>query len=132
MADLIRKVSTTLPPEEVLVRAVQFFTNEKWRAQSQTNRIATFIGLQKVPILKILILFVLFFFFVIPGIIYYFFVIRSLRKLQNIVVTTTPMDAGCSVIVTYPKDAQRFVDGFLAALPQTVPTLEAADPVYGR
>jgi hypothetical protein len=42
MADLVATKSTSLGAEEVLVRAVQFFTNENWRAQSQTNRIATF------------------------------------------------------------------------------------------
>ena len=47
MADLIANTQTSLPPEEVMVRAVQFFTNENWRAQSQTNRIATFVGLPR-------------------------------------------------------------------------------------
>jgi hypothetical protein len=70
MADLTVNVTTTLPPEDVLVRAVQFFTNERWRAQSQANRIATFVGRPKIPILKILIFVFLLAFFVLPGLIY--------------------------------------------------------------
>lgn len=67
MADLIATTLTTLPPEEVMVRAVQFFTNERWRAQSQTNRIATFVGVPKLPCLQIAILIVLTFCFVCPA-----------------------------------------------------------------
>lgn len=65
MADLIATTSTTLQPEEVMVRAVQFFTNERWRAQSQTNRIATFVGIGKIPFMKILLALFLTFCFVI-------------------------------------------------------------------
>lgn len=119
MADLTLNISTTLPPDDVMVRAVQFFTNERWRAQSQNSRIATFVGVPKIPIIKILIMLFLTFFFVFPGLIYYLFVVRSLRKLQNIVVTTTPGTGECFVLVSYPKNAQKIVDGFAAALPRS-------------
>jgi hypothetical protein len=119
MADLVTTTSTTLPTEEVTVRAVQFFTNERWRMRSQTNRIATFVGISKVPFIRILLALMLTFFFVIPGVVYYFFVIARMRKLRNIVVTTTPSDTGCSVVVSYPKSAHRLVENFVAALPGT-------------
>ena len=116
-ADIVVTVSTTLPPEEVMVRAVQFFTNERWRAQSQTNRIATFVGIPKVPVMKIIIMLILLACLAVPGIIYYILVVSKLRRMQNIVVTTSPTDAGCSVVVSYPKHAKRLVDNFIAALP---------------
>ncbi len=102
MADLVATRTTNLPPEEVLVRAVQFFTNENWRAQSQTNRIATFVGVPKVPWVHLLIAILLMLCLVIPGVIYYIVVIRKVRQLQNMVVTTTPKDTGCEVVVVHP------------------------------
>lgn len=123
MADLVAKMQTTLPPDEVMVRAVQFFTNEKWRAQSQTNRIATFVGVRKVPWMHLLLAILLTLCFVVPGLIYYLLVIRKMRNLRNIVVTTTPNEAGSEVVVTYPGDAQKMVDGFFAALPNSSPVV---------
>jgi hypothetical protein len=121
MADLTTSISTTLPPEEVLVRAVQFFTNDRWRVQSQTNRIATFVGAPKVfTFFRALVFLILLGCFVIPGVIYYAMVFRSARRLQNLVVTTTPDEGGCTVIVSYPKHAQRMIDNFAAALPKRV------------
>ena len=119
MADLVATTQTTLPPEEVMVRAVQFFTNEKWRAQSQTNRIATFVGVIKVPWIHLLLAVLLMLCLIVPGVIYYFLVIRKMRNLRNIVVTTTPKDTGSEVVVTYPADAQRMVSSFFAALPHS-------------
>ena len=117
MPDLTLTRSTPLPPEEVLVRAVQFFTNERWRAQSQTNRIATFVGMGRVLWTQIVLALLLMMCFVIPGVIYYVVVIAKMRRLQNIVVTTTPRDAGCDVVVTYPSHAQKMVDAFFASIP---------------
>ncbi len=122
MADLVVNRFTTLHPEEVLVRAVQFFTNESWRAQSQTNRVATFVGVPKVPWFQLVLALLLTFCFIIPGLIYYILVIRKTRQLQNLVVTTTPRQAGCDVVVTYPPYAQRYVDSFFGALPNGAPT----------
>jgi hypothetical protein len=122
MADLVARRETTLPAEEVLVRAVQFFTNEQWRAQSQTNRVATFVGAVKIPWFHLLLAVLLMFCFILPGLLYYFLVIKKMRQLRNIVVTTTPKDIGTEVVVTYPPDSQRMVDPFFAALPGTSPS----------
>ena len=121
MADLVANTHTALPPEEVMVRAVQFFTNENWRAQSQTNRIATFVGLPKVPWIHLTLAILLILCLIVPGVIYYILVIKKLRRLQNIVITTTPRDVGCDVVVSYPAHAQKLVDSFFAALPKTLP-----------
>src|ERR1700682_4193015 len=110
MADLVARTQTTLPPDEVMVRAVQFFTNESWRAQSQTNRVATFVGVPKIPWFQLMLAVLLTFCFIIQGRIYYTLLIRKARQLQNLVVTTTPRQAGCDVVVTYPPYAQRYVD----------------------
>lgn len=116
MADLVVNSYAALPPEEVLVRAVQFFTNEKWRVQSQTNRIATFVGIGRVQWFQIVLAILLTMFLVVPGVIYYIVVISKMRRLQNIVVTTTPRDPGCLVVITYPTHAQKMVDAFFAAI----------------
>jgi hypothetical protein len=135
MADLVVTRYTTLTPEEVLVRAVQFFTNESWRAQSQTNRVATFVGVPKIPWFQLLLAVLLTFCFVIPGLVYYLLVIRKVRQLQNLVVTTTPKQPGCDVVVTYPPYAQRYVDSFFGALPdgalqQGAPQLQSGAAMY--
>jgi hypothetical protein len=117
MADLTATKGTSLPPEEVLVRAVQFFTTETWRAQSQTNRIATFVGVPKLPWIQLLIAGVLMACLIIPGVVYYVIVIKKARRLQNIVVTTTPREQGCDVVVSYPPTAAKLVENFFAALP---------------
>jgi hypothetical protein len=121
MADLTATTFTSLPPEEVMVRAVQFFTNESWRAQSQTNRIATFIGVPKIPWIHLMLAAILTICFIVPGVIYYLLVIRKVRRLQNVVVTTTPKDGGCDVVVTYAPHAQQLVNSFFAALPGSTP-----------
>jgi hypothetical protein len=121
MPDLVVTRYTTLAADEVLVRAVQFFTNENWRAQSQTNRVATFVGVPKIPWLQLMLAILLTFCFIIPGLIYYLLVIRKIRQLQNLVVTTTPKEVGCDVVVTYPSYARRYVDSFFAALPDGPP-----------
>lgn len=117
MADLTATRNTTLPPEEVLVRAVQFFTNEKWRAQSQTSRIATFVGVGRVAFTQIALMLLLFLCGFVPGLVYYLIVINKARRLQNIVVTTTPQGSGCTVVVTYPSHAQKMVDAFFGSIP---------------
>jgi len=117
MPDLVVTRSTNLSPEEVMVRAVQFFTTENWRAQSQTNRIATFVGMPKIPWLQLFIAIALTFCLVVPGLIYYILVIKKARRMQNIVVTTTPRDIGCDVVVSYPPHAKKLAECFFAALP---------------
>jgi len=118
MADLVTTAQTSLPPEEALVRAVQFFTTENWRAQSQSNRVATFVGIPKIPWVKILIAILLMFCFVLPGILYYLYAIRKIYRFQNIVVTASPRGAGSEVVVTYAPHAKSLVTNFLAALPK--------------
>ncbi len=118
MADLVLSVRTTLPIDDVMVGAVQFFTNEKWRAQSQAPRVTTFIGRPKIPWLLLFLTILGLLACFIPGIVMYFFVLRKAMALQNIVVTANPSAADCEVVVTFPAHARKLVDRFLAALPR--------------
>ena len=117
MADLLANTKTALPGEDVIVRAVQFFTNERWRAQSQSSRVATFVGRPKIPIGLLFLTVVGFAMFIIPGILMYILVIRRVIRFQNIVVTVSSISTGSDVAITYPKMATKLVDRFVSALP---------------
>jgi hypothetical protein len=117
MADLVANAKTALPGEDVIVRAVQYFTNERWRTQSQSPRIATFVGRPKIPFGLLFLTLIGFFFFIVPGIIMYILVIRRVIRFQNIVVTVTPIAGGTEVVITYPKPAHKLANGFLGVLP---------------
>jgi hypothetical protein len=118
MADLVANAKTSLPGEDVIVRAVQFFTNERWRAQSQSSRVATFVGRPKIPVGLLLLTILGFLMFVVPGILMYILVVRRVIRFQNIVVTSTPTAVGTDVVITYPKMAKKLVDQFVSALPR--------------
>ena len=117
MAELVGNVKTSLKGEEIIVRAVQFFTGGKWRTQSQSARIATFAGRPPIPVGMLILTVIGFFFFVLPGIIMYFVVIRKMIQLQNIVVTANPINGGTEVVVKYSKAAIKLVNDFLQSLP---------------
>ncbi len=124
-AELVATQQTTLPADDVIVRAVQYFTNGKWRAQSQSQRVATFVGIPPIPWVLMFCTYISFFFFLVPGIIMYFFVVRKVRRLQNIVVSCNPNEKGTEVVITYTKIAKNMVDRFLTSLP-TVPETAVA------
>ena len=116
MADLVATAKTSLGAEDVIVRAVQFFTNEKWRPQSSSGRIATFQGRPPFPIGSI-ILMIVFVWTVIVPIIMYFMIVRKVIRFQNLVVTTNPSKSGADVTITYPNHAKKLVDRFVGLLP---------------
>ncbi len=117
MAELVANAKSTLPPGDVIVRAVEFFTGEKWRPQTQSERIATFQGRPQIGCLLPILTVIAFFFFVIPGVIMYFFVLRRAMGFQNLVVTANPIEAGTDVVITYPNYARKQVSHFLSLLP---------------
>ena len=118
MADSVLNKQTNLAGDEVITRAVQFFSTESWRATSQSPRAATFEGRPPVPWVMILLTVIGYICCFVPGIIMYFMVIKKLRRFQNLVVTTTPMSRGTEVVVTYPSHAKNLAARFLAALPE--------------
>jgi hypothetical protein len=117
MADLVLNKQTSLSSEEVVTRAIQFFSTASWRATSQSGRAATFQGMPPIPWFILLLTFLGFLFCLIPGIIMYVVAIRKLRRFQNLVVTATPSGQGSNVVVTYPAQARKLAERFLSALP---------------
>jgi len=117
MAQMVTNSRTTLPGEEVIVRAVQFFTNEKWRPQTQSARNATFEGKPPIPWGLLILTIIAFFAFIVPGIILYILLIARMYRLQNIVVTANPITGGTEVVISHTKSAKKVVNQFINLLP---------------
>lgn len=115
-ADQVLTIQTALSPDDVLVRAVQFFTTSSWRAQSQSTRSATFVGRPKVPIVLLVLAIIGLIACVVPGVVLYVLVIAKMRQLQNIVVTATPTPRGSQVVVSSPAHARTLAREFARAL----------------
>lgn len=126
MGNRIRTVQTTLSPEDTIVRAVQFFSNQSWRPSSQTSRSVTFQGKQGIPWFMLLLTFVGFLFCILPGIILYFFVIQKMYGFVNLVITVTPIADHSEVTVSHPSSANGLVRRFTESLP---PVAGAPEPV---
>jgi hypothetical protein len=117
MANVVVNGKTSLSPEEVIVRAVQFFSTERWKPTSQSQRAATFEGKPPIPWFMMLLTIVGFVACVVPGIILYIMVVRKMYRFVNMVVTANPIEKGTEVSVSYPKTASKLASRFLAALP---------------
>jgi uncharacterized protein with PQ loop repeat len=117
MAEQVANGKTNLPPEEVIIRAVQFFTGERWRAQTQSTRVATFVGRPKISAMLWIATVIGLTCFVIPGIILYLVMIRKAYAFQNIVVTANPVPEGSDVVITHSPQVTDLVQRFLAVLP---------------
>jgi hypothetical protein len=118
MADSVSSKQTILPSDEVITRAVQFFSSSHWRPTSQSQRSATFEGRVPVPWFMLLLTVIGYICCIVPGVIMYFMVVRKLRRFQNLVVTTTAVGTGTEVTVKHPSQADKVVKQFLAALPE--------------
>jgi hypothetical protein len=118
MADLVTNGSTSLSSEEVIVRAVQYFSTAKWKATSQSSRSATFEGRPPIPWFLLLGTIVGFICCIVPGIILYIMFIKKMYGFMNLVVTANPLSNGTEVSISHPKYAEKMATGFLAALPQ--------------
>lgn len=118
MADSVSNKRTSISSEEVIIRAVQYFSTAKWRATSQSGRAATFEGKVPIPWFLMLLMILGFFLCVVPGIIMYITIIKKLHRFHNLVVTATPQGQGTEVTVTYPGHAGALVRKFLEALPE--------------
>lgn len=118
MADLVTNGKTSLSAEEVIVRAVQFFSTERWKATSQSSRTATFEGKPPIPWFMFLLTILGFAACIVPGIIMCVMVIREMYRFVNLVVTANPITKGTEVSVSHPETAKKLVNRFMAALPQ--------------
>jgi len=117
MADKVTQGRTSLSAEDVIVRAVQFFSTENWRATSQSTRTATFQGKPPIPWFMMVLTFIGFLACLVPGIIMYIMVIRKMYRFHNLVVTASPVPGGSEVILQCPPTAGKLAAKFLEALP---------------
>ncbi len=117
MADVVTQGRTSLGPEDVIVRAVQFFSTENWRPTTQSSRSATFQGKPPIPWFMMLLTVVGFVACIVPGIIMYIMVIRKMYRFQNLVVTANPVSGGSEVVLQHPPAAGKLAARFLEALP---------------
>jgi len=117
MADLVLSGNTSLSTEEVITRAVQFFSTGKWKVTSQSQRSATFEGKPPIPWFMLLLMIVGLITCVVPGIVLYVMIIRKMYRFVNLVVTANPIPAGTDVTISHPAHAKDLVQRFLTALP---------------
>lgn len=118
MADSILTKTTSLPSEEVITRAVQFFSTAKWQATTQSARSVTFAGRPPIPWFMILLTLIGYACCIVPGIILYVAVVKKMRRFQNLVVTALPTSQGTEVSVNFPSHANKQAERFLTALPE--------------
>ena len=76
-----------------------------------------FVGRPPIPVLQLILTIVGFMLCIIPGIIMYVVVIRKMIQLQNIVITTSPVNGGAEVVIKHSPSASKLVSEFLNALP---------------
>ncbi len=117
MAEQVATRQTSLGAEDAVVRAVEFFANERWRPQTQSARAATFVGRPPIPWGLILLMIVL----LIPtvgigSLIVYILIVRRVIRFQNLVVTASAATKGSQVTVRYPGHAKKLVNRYLDAL----------------
>lgn len=117
MAALVVEARTILSCEDVIARAVQFFSNEKWVPTTQSSRIATFQARAPISCLLVGLTIIGFLCFIVPGIILYIFVIRRAMQFQNLIVSASPISTGANVNITYPDHAANLVKRFVELLP---------------
>ncbi len=117
MADVVVQGRTSLGAEDVIVRAVQFFSTENWRPTSQSTRTATFQGKPPIPWFMLLLTIIGFAACLVPGIIMYIMVIRKMYRFHNLVVSASPQPGGSEVVLQYPPAAKKLAAKFLEALP---------------
>jgi len=117
MADRVAVKKTTLSGEEIITRAVQFFSTERWRATSQSARAVTFEGRLPLPVGMLILTWIGFAFCVLPGLVMYFMILRKYYRFQNLVVTVGPVEGGSEVSISYPDWSKKVVSKFEEALP---------------
>ena|SRR5215208_554268 len=117
MSDQVANGKTSLGAEEVIVRAVQYFSSTKWRPSGQSGRTATFQGMPPIPWFLILVTVVGLVACIVPGILCYILLIQKARRFHNLVVTANPLPGGTEVVINYPEFASSTVDQFMRSLP---------------
>ena len=117
MADQVANTHTSMSTEEVIAKAVQYFSTGKWQPTGQSARTATFRGMPPLPWGLIILTLAGLIACVVPGIILYILLVKKARQFQNMEVTASPISGGTEVVVTSPPWASKLVSGFLGSLP---------------
>jgi hypothetical protein len=119
MADKTKQVHSPSPAEEILDRAIQYFSTEKFRVTSQAQRTVTFEGRPPFPWGMILLTLLGFAFCIVPGIVMYALVVKKMYRFYSLVVSANAAENGTTaVFISYPDFAEGLVSTFLRALPQ--------------
>ena len=120
MADTVATQGTSLSCEDVIVRAIQFFSTEKWSVTTQSQRAVTLKGKPPIPIFHCILTAIGLVCCALPGIILYFLLIRKAMQVSNLVVIANPVESGSEVSITHPSNAKKLVRKFFDALPTNV------------
>lgn len=123
---------TTMPPEDILVRAQQFFSTEHFIPTGITERTALFQGKPPFPWILLSITILGFLFCVVPGVIAYFLFWVKYYKFYNLVVAIYPREGYTEVNITHPDAdwARRMVSRFAAMLtPFSAPPPSLPPPI---
>jgi hypothetical protein len=123
MADIVATKKTSLASEEVIVRAIQYFSSVQWRPSSQSARAVSFDGKIPIPWGSIVVTILGFILCIVPGVICYIMLIRKVHRFVNLVVTANPVLDGTDVIISHPKSAGKAVYRFFTALPDVGPPI---------
>jgi hypothetical protein len=118
----ITQWTTTLVCEEVIVRAMPFFSAKNWTPSTQTARSATFKGNQRAScwiLIGIAICGLL-----IPGTwgismapAAILIILLFKKSHPNLIITTNPVSGGSEVLIHHPKSAEPLVKQFIETLP---------------
>jgi len=132
MAQEVTSIKPTLPSEDVIVRAVQFFSNSRWRVQTQSSRVATFVALYSWSsfvggatlvvmgaMLSITLIGLIFGFpLMVLGFIILVIQKQRYRRAKDLIVTVNPLEKGSDVVITHSGAARKLVNQFVEALPK--------------
>jgi len=116
----------------VIVRAVQFFSNSRWRVQTQSSRVATFVALYSWSsfvggatlvvmgaMLSITLIGLIFGFpLMVLGFIILVIQKQRYRRAKDLIVTVNPLEKGSDVVITHSGAARKLVNQFVEALPK--------------
>jgi hypothetical protein len=118
MADSVLTGCTSLSGEDVVVRAVQFFSSGNWTPTTQSSRAVTFQGKPPIPWGLMILTYLGFLACVVPGIILYIKVIKKLNQFQNLVLTTSAEGGSTGIVIQCPPRAAKLAEQFLETLPK--------------
>ena len=108
---------TTLSEEDVIKKAGQFFTDNRWAIREQFANGAAFKGRPAIPLRLIFLTMFGFLFFIIPGIIVYRALVKRVTRSQSILLRVKPIAGNSEVTIIYCKATGKLINKFQNLLP---------------